>query len=134
MSHGNGNERVNPLRLLLSTTPALAVLLAVIVSASCVLVYSQLSRIGEEWFPDYNRLLRLEPTKPDCDPARFVVAPPDAKAEGGDELDDLLDDDDDDEDEAAAPAPSGEEAVLDDLLDDDDEEDEDGATKAPGPP
>ncbi|MCA9557107.1 MAG: hypothetical protein KC583_00975, partial [Myxococcales bacterium] len=105
-------------RLLLSTTPALLLLLAVIANSSAVLVYSQLSSLGERWFPGYNRELRLEPTAPDCDPADYAAkAAP--TAAGGDDLDALLDDEGD-----GAPAKA-EGDDLDALLDDD------GAEPAP---
>ncbi len=111
-------------RLLVSTTPALLLLLAVIANSSAVLVYSQLSSLGERWFPGYNRELRLEPTAPDCDPADYAAKAAAAPA-GGDDLDALLDDDG-----AGAERPPAPGDDLDALLDDD--EAEEAPAKAEG--
>ena len=144
------DQRPSFLRLLLSTTPAVALLLAVISSSSFVLVYSQLSKVGESWYPGYNRELRLEPKAPDCDVAELrarlaaAQAAPSKAAVAEDDVDALFDEDegeapkpaapaveqDDvdalfDEDEGEAPkpaAPAAEQDDVDALFDDDEDE------------
>ena len=117
------NERVGRLRLWISTLPAVVLLMAVIGTASLVMVYSQLSQLGESLWPDYNRLLRFEPSAPECDPVSLKArldaldaprAPAKAAAAGGgDDVDALFDDD---APQAPASAPAGDD--VDALFDD----------------
>ena len=58
--HGHDPRRVSRLRLGVSTAPAVVLLLTFISYNSLVLVYSQLSKLGERMYPGYNRLLRTE--------------------------------------------------------------------------
>ncbi|MCA9543837.1 MAG: TRAP transporter large permease subunit [Myxococcales bacterium] len=111
--HGHDPRRVSWLRLGVSTTPAVVLLLTVISYNSLVLVYSQLSKLGERLYPGYNRLLRVEPTAPTCDVAALrarlaaAAAPkPATNAPAGDDVDALFEDGDG-APEPAVKAPAG---------------------------
>lgn len=101
--------RTGPFRLIVSTLPAVLLLMGVIVYGTAEMTHAQLLRLGERWYPGYHEL-RADPQSPDCDPESYKPAeqPEDLfegilpEGEGG----------------AAAPAeaPTGEPDILDDIL------------------
>ena len=139
------HQQSGKLRLLLSTIPALLLLLAVEVFGTGEMMHAQFLKLGQDFFTEYHEL-RHDPVKPSCDPNQFAVTTSTKAADSGDdELDDLLDDDEEDgatdsdngstadvdaelddlledEPEETAAKPKTEEDELDDLLDDDEEE------------
>lgn len=99
------------LRLLSSTTPVIALLLGVVVYNTFVLVYSQMSSLGESWYPGYHEL-REAPTPPGCDPDKAIEAAPEEE----DLFDGILEPEADGEPAAKPTADEEDDALLDDLL------------------
>ncbi|MGK0359688.1 MAG: hypothetical protein ACI9U2_001994, partial [Bradymonadia bacterium] len=98
-------------RLLSSTTPVIALLLGVVVYNTFVLVYSQMSSLGESWYPGYHEL-REAPTPPGCDPDKAIEAAPEEE----DLFDGILEPEADGEPAAKPTADEADDALLDDLL------------------
>ncbi len=118
----NPTDRPGRARLLFSTFPALLVLLGVLAYGSGQMFHGRLLAVGEHYWPEYHAL-RVDPAKPECDPAQFVRLHWGAAATtatqgggGGDLLDGVVD-------EGKAPAgdalaqPTGPAAGGGDLLD-----------------
>ena len=105
-------------RLLLSTIPALLLLLAVEVFGTGEMMHAQFLKLGQDFFTEYHEL-RHDPEKPSCDPSQFAVTTSSKTADTtDDELDDLLADDDDTSEESDRDATAAVDAELDDLLED----------------
>lgn len=103
------------LRLFSSTTPLVLLLLGVVAYNTFVLVYSQMSSLGEQWYPGYHEL-REPPAQPDCDPDKAITVAPAEE----DLFEGILDEEDPKPDARPAPAEDDAEddddALLDDLL------------------
>ncbi len=105
-------------RTILSTLPALLVLLLVVGEGTSELIQARLLADGEAIWPGYSRL-RQHPEPPACDPASFDAAPAPSEGADGGVLDALFGDD------AAAPeaapatdVPAADGDVLDALFGD----------------
>lgn len=108
------DDAPSPLRTILSTIPALAILLLVVAQGVGEDVQARLLSVGEATWPGYAEV-RVDPEVPDCDPAEYDA--PAAPSAAGSADDDLLDDLFDDAPEAA-PNADPDEDLLDDLFDD----------------
>lgn len=123
-----GSKDVSLARLLISTTPAVLLLLAIVAWGQGEKLSAKMMAVGESWYPGYGAHLRHDPERPTCDPEKIAATAAAAKPESDDLLDGLDDDGDDVGEDSgdtpeAAPAPKPAAAPADDDAEGDDDDD-----------